>query len=306
MHPVPSPPGEDKESAAERWARWKATDPSSRPGRGMTRKDKRRLAQRGSVKARRRNAAERRRRVRALAQAARDEVKWLQRTGVEFITNGLFREMPQQGPSGEGNQDLLPVTWINRRMLTFVKAVFQGRDLLWVRKLKYERERKIEAPRPVKASWDCDWYYLPVAVSIHRVIRINDDWSPYWHEGYIYFFKAHDFLSHFEKKTRFSRPGFPAETVPWDSLLEGNVIYLHGLQTPSPRQLVRAIMEAWVELGRDKVLPWSGPAKIVEGSGSDEPTQSDSLAAEQGVGRSKDYSFPGSSPAEPDLDLTST
>src|SRR3989304_6292435 len=140
MPPSPTPtPTRRQESAAERWERWRATQPTDRR-RVLTRSEQRRLAQKASVKTRRRSAA-----LRAQAEAEpREQV----RKGRAFLNARLPHvTTPPADPLPP------PTTWprapyeygrylrspanpvfVHTAALRLFRALHGGRDPVWVRK----------------------------------------------------------------------------------------------------------------------------------------------------------------------------
>jgi len=272
-----------QESAAERWERWRATQPAARR-RALTRTEQRRMAQKASVKTRRHNAALRERQAHQDAALQESEVREQLRKGVALLSahppfaTPVVKEKMLWQPFWLQNR--WPLLFVNDTALHVVQTLFGGRSPQWVRPLPWGLPRyhsRLTFDRPPKS-----WWLLEDDLVLAMWLRTAEEeeehrGAPFIHVIKVYYLKPHDLLSHHD------RHNMPYEAVAWDPILGGDllrprlqarpndplprdqllhpgvklsVVHVNG-QVPPPRRLIRRIVEAWITDGKGRRLPWA-------------------------------------------------
>jgi hypothetical protein len=253
------------ETTAEWWARLKArkaqeaASPGPRPI--LTISEKRRLAQKASVAARRRNMAERRERARELDRWKETTLYPLLRGEIQGVTappslsaeeqleqRQYLEDQWRKMAPNSGNVLASATLYVNAKALAVVRG-FLGRDPLWVRAWGGKRELQRPTSQPPKLWWALGGY-LTLAMQIVMVRRVANPGAPYQHEYRFYALKVVDLLEHFERRAG----ELPAEAVPWDRAVPP-VIELDDLPVPSPRARVREVKD-YFRQGGTRGLTW--------------------------------------------------
>lgn len=260
-----------RETAAERWARWKAKrtqDPS--PSRPCKVADQRRHAQRLSVLARRRNAVLLRQRERDLARQARERKREREAALSGFLHGtSPLRQVVSVLTVAEREERRLRLEhhWenlmesqtiavhhnarplvVNMSALTILEQAL-GYGVVWVRACFGWIEHRSLTSTPLRSWWKSDGQFtLAMRVKDCEYDRGNP--MPYQHRVEVYWLRPTDLLEHDERGPH----DVPAEAVPWASVLAAtSIIRIVGLPVPSIRQATRAIKRYWHEGGPRQV-----------------------------------------------------
>ncbi len=221
----------------------------------------RRLAQKASVRARRRNARQ---------ADSREQV----RRGRAFLEARLPAHNEGTSAHVPEEADLRNSLLVNNAALEIFHALY-GREPQWARAWTFSYRHQCPTLYLPPKSW---WLHDGDLVLAMRLEEVEVEW---WEPGarYVrlvrtYSLHPHDLLEHHDRRPH---RDMPWEAVAWEPVLRGDlsqprlqasprdplppplsvpVVRLDGMPVPSPLRLSRRIVEAWIAVGRGQRLPW--------------------------------------------------